>query len=138
MTIVTPDAQMMADFRTIGDRMIAEWIQRAGPDGQRLVDQFRERIPLTLRRALDALYAATGVLGALAVVFVCLLMLAQVAVASARPVAARRGRPHRLGLRFGGVPAARLHLQARRAGGVSGCGSTSSVRRCAAGPRSRR
>ncbi len=43
MNIVTPDAQMMTDFRAIGDRMIAEWIQRAGPDGQRLVDQYRER-----------------------------------------------------------------------------------------------
>ncbi len=34
---------------------------------------------MTLRRALDALYAIAGVLGALAVAFICVLMLAQVA-----------------------------------------------------------
>ena len=43
MQVIAPDANMMAEFRTIGDTMIQEWARRAGPDGQNVVDAFRAR-----------------------------------------------------------------------------------------------
>ena len=36
-----PSPELMAEFQKIGDQMIAEWVERAGEDGKKLVDQMR-------------------------------------------------------------------------------------------------
>jgi TRAP-type C4-dicarboxylate transport system substrate-binding protein len=42
MNIVTPSAQLKADMKKVGDVMIKEWLEKAGPEGQALVDNFRK------------------------------------------------------------------------------------------------
>ncbi len=42
MTIVQPTAQLRADMKKVGDAMLQEWLQKAGPDGQTLVNQYRK------------------------------------------------------------------------------------------------
>jgi TRAP-type transport system periplasmic protein len=42
MTIVAPSAQLKADMKKVGDAMLQEWLQKAGPEGQAVVDAFRK------------------------------------------------------------------------------------------------
>ena len=42
MQIVTPSAQLKADMMKVGETMLAEWLDKAGPDGKALVDAFRK------------------------------------------------------------------------------------------------
>jgi TRAP-type C4-dicarboxylate transport system substrate-binding protein len=42
MTIVAPSAQLKADMQKVGDTVLQEWLQRAGPEGQALVDAYRK------------------------------------------------------------------------------------------------
>jgi TRAP-type C4-dicarboxylate transport system substrate-binding protein len=42
MTIVTPSPQLAADMKKVGDTMLQEWLQKAGPEGQAIVDAFRK------------------------------------------------------------------------------------------------
>jgi TRAP-type C4-dicarboxylate transport system substrate-binding protein len=42
MTIVPPSAQLKADMKKVGDTMLQEWQQKAGPEGQALIDQYRK------------------------------------------------------------------------------------------------
>jgi TRAP-type transport system periplasmic protein len=42
MTIVPPAAQLKADMTRVGDTMLKEWLEKAGPEGQALVDAFRK------------------------------------------------------------------------------------------------
>ena len=42
MAVVEPPAQLMADFKKVGDTMLADWLKKAGPDGQAMVDAFRK------------------------------------------------------------------------------------------------
>ena len=42
MSIVTPSPQLASDLRKVGDVMLADWLKKAGPDGQALVDTFRK------------------------------------------------------------------------------------------------
>jgi TRAP-type C4-dicarboxylate transport system substrate-binding protein len=42
MTIATPSAQLKADLKKVGDTMLQEWVQKAGPEGQALIDAFRK------------------------------------------------------------------------------------------------
>jgi TRAP-type C4-dicarboxylate transport system substrate-binding protein len=42
MNIVTPPAQLSADLKKIGDTMVADWIKKAGPDGQAIVDAYKK------------------------------------------------------------------------------------------------
>jgi TRAP-type transport system periplasmic protein len=42
MTIHQPSAQLKADMRKVGDTMLKEWLDKAGPEGQQLVDAFRK------------------------------------------------------------------------------------------------
>ncbi|MEZ5881326.1 MAG: TRAP transporter substrate-binding protein [Nitratireductor sp.] len=39
--VIDPSPELMAEFQKIGDQMIAEWVERAGEDGKKLVDQMR-------------------------------------------------------------------------------------------------
>jgi TRAP-type transport system periplasmic protein len=42
MSIVTPSAQLSGDLKKVGDVMLADWLKKAGPDGQAVVDAFRK------------------------------------------------------------------------------------------------
>jgi TRAP-type C4-dicarboxylate transport system substrate-binding protein len=40
MAIVAPSAQLKADMKKVGDTMLKEWLDKAGPEGKALVDAF--------------------------------------------------------------------------------------------------
>lgn len=40
MNIVAPSAQLKADMKKVGDVMLKEWLEKAGPEGKTLVDAF--------------------------------------------------------------------------------------------------
>jgi TRAP-type C4-dicarboxylate transport system substrate-binding protein len=42
MSIITPSAQLKADMKKVGDVMLKEWLEKAGPEGQALVTNFRK------------------------------------------------------------------------------------------------
>jgi TRAP-type C4-dicarboxylate transport system substrate-binding protein len=42
MTIQAPTAQLKADMKKVGDAMLKEWLDKAGPDGKALVDAFHK------------------------------------------------------------------------------------------------
>lgn len=42
MTIHKPSAQLTADMKKMGDVMLQDWLKKAGPDGQAVVDAFRK------------------------------------------------------------------------------------------------
>lgn len=41
MTIDKPSEALTADMRKVGNVMLAEWLRKSGPDGKRIVDQYR-------------------------------------------------------------------------------------------------
>ncbi|KQU74580.1 MULTISPECIES: TRAP transporter substrate-binding protein [unclassified Rhizobacter] len=42
MTILQPPAQLKTDLKKVGDTMLQEWLQKAGPEGQAIVDAYRK------------------------------------------------------------------------------------------------
>ena len=42
MNILPPSAQLKTDMKKIGDVMLTEWLQKAGPEGKALVDAFNK------------------------------------------------------------------------------------------------
>ena len=42
MSIVAPSAQLKADMKKVGDVMLKEWLDKAGPEGQAIVDAYRK------------------------------------------------------------------------------------------------
>ena len=42
MTVSPPSAQLKADMKKVGDTMLQEWLQKAGPEGQAVVDAYRK------------------------------------------------------------------------------------------------
>lgn len=42
MQILVPPAALKADMRKVGDTMLAEWLEKAGPEGKQLVDTYRK------------------------------------------------------------------------------------------------
>ena len=42
MEILEPPAQLKADMKKVGDTMLKEWLEKAGPDGQAMLDAFRK------------------------------------------------------------------------------------------------
>ena len=42
MTIHKPSAQLGADMKKVGDTMLGEWLKKAGPEGQSVIDAFRK------------------------------------------------------------------------------------------------
>jgi TRAP-type transport system periplasmic protein len=42
MVIHTPSPQLKADMKKVGDTMLKEWLEKAGPEGQQLVDAYRK------------------------------------------------------------------------------------------------
>ena len=43
MQILQPSAQLKADMKKVGDTMLKEWLDKAGPEGKQLVDAFNTR-----------------------------------------------------------------------------------------------
>jgi TRAP-type C4-dicarboxylate transport system substrate-binding protein len=41
MTIVKPSEQLTADLRKVGNFMLADWQKKAGPDGKKVIDNYR-------------------------------------------------------------------------------------------------
>ncbi|MDI1238703.1 MAG: TRAP transporter substrate-binding protein [Polaromonas sp.] len=42
MNIVTPSPALKADMKKVGDVMLKEWLEKAGPEGQAMVDAYRK------------------------------------------------------------------------------------------------
>jgi TRAP-type C4-dicarboxylate transport system substrate-binding protein len=42
MNIVAPSAQLKADMKKVGDVMLKEWLDKAGPEGKALVDAYKK------------------------------------------------------------------------------------------------
>ena len=42
MSIVTPSAQLKADMKKVGEVMLKEWLEKAGPEGKALIDNFKK------------------------------------------------------------------------------------------------
>ena len=42
MNIVAPPPQLKADMKKVGDTMLKEWLEKAGPEGQAIVDAYRK------------------------------------------------------------------------------------------------
>ncbi|MHB1199350.1 MAG: TRAP transporter substrate-binding protein [Polaromonas sp.] len=42
MDIITPSPQLKADMKNVGDVMLKEWLAKAGPEGQAMVDAYRK------------------------------------------------------------------------------------------------
>ena len=42
MTILPPSPQLKADMKKVGDTMLKEWLDKAGPEGQAVVDAYRK------------------------------------------------------------------------------------------------
>ena len=42
MQILQPSAALKADMKKVGDTMLKEWLEKAGPEGQQLVDAYRK------------------------------------------------------------------------------------------------
>ena len=40
MNIVTPSARLTTDLKKVGDTMLKEWLEKAGPEGQAVVDAY--------------------------------------------------------------------------------------------------
>lgn len=42
MQILQPSAALKADMKKVGDQMLKDWLEKAGPEGQQLVDAYRK------------------------------------------------------------------------------------------------
>lgn len=42
MNVLAPSSQLKTDMQRVGDTMLQEWLQKAGPEGQSLVDAYRK------------------------------------------------------------------------------------------------
>ncbi len=42
MQVEAPSAQISADFRKVGERMLDDWVKRAGPEGKAILDAYRK------------------------------------------------------------------------------------------------
>jgi TRAP-type C4-dicarboxylate transport system substrate-binding protein len=42
MTVAPPSPQLKADLKKVGDTMLKEWLDKAGPDGQAMLDAFKK------------------------------------------------------------------------------------------------
>ena len=42
MTIVPPSAQLTSDMKKVGDTMLKEWLEKAGPEGQAVIDAYKK------------------------------------------------------------------------------------------------
>lgn len=45
MKILPPPAKLTADLRQVGDVMLADWLRKAGPDGEAIIAAYRKSAP---------------------------------------------------------------------------------------------
>jgi TRAP-type C4-dicarboxylate transport system substrate-binding protein len=45
MLLPAPSEQIMAELKTIGETLTAEWVQRAGPEGVQMLEKYRAAMP---------------------------------------------------------------------------------------------
>jgi TRAP-type C4-dicarboxylate transport system substrate-binding protein len=43
MTVRKPSAELNAGLKQVGDTMLGDWLKKAGPDGQAVVDAYRKQ-----------------------------------------------------------------------------------------------
>jgi len=43
MTVHTPDAAMKTAFNKVGEQILAEWLKKAGPEGEQLIKAYRKQ-----------------------------------------------------------------------------------------------
>jgi TRAP-type C4-dicarboxylate transport system substrate-binding protein len=41
MSIIAPSEQLTADLRKVGNHLLAEWLRKAGDDGRKVIDAYR-------------------------------------------------------------------------------------------------
>ncbi len=44
MTVHAPSAQLTADLQKVGETMQKEWLDKAGPEGQAVIDAYRKKM----------------------------------------------------------------------------------------------
>ena len=42
MNVAAPSAQLMSDMKKVGETMVNDWLKKAGPEGQAIVDAFKK------------------------------------------------------------------------------------------------
>ena len=42
MQILPPPQQLKTDMKKVGDTMLKDWLDKAGPEGQQLVDSYKK------------------------------------------------------------------------------------------------
>ena len=42
MQILPPPAALTADMKKVGETMLKEWLDKAGPEGKQLIDAFKQ------------------------------------------------------------------------------------------------
>jgi TRAP-type C4-dicarboxylate transport system substrate-binding protein len=42
MTVTAPSAQLKADLQKVGETMVKEWLEKAGPEGKAMLDAFKK------------------------------------------------------------------------------------------------
>jgi len=43
MQIMQPSAQLSSDMKKVGDTMLKEWLDKAGPEGKALIDAYNRK-----------------------------------------------------------------------------------------------
>jgi hypothetical protein len=44
MKVQPPGPELAAGFRKLGEQLTADWLKKAGPDGQAIVDAYRKSV----------------------------------------------------------------------------------------------
>ena len=126
-------------MKKVGDTMLKEWLEKAGADGQAVVDAYQQdvgaEVPVAslarrgpLGRALDRLYDASAALGALAMVLLLAMVMLSIVSPPGRLQRPRHRRLRRLHDGRRRLPGAGAHAEAAASTSASRCWS----RRCTA------
>ena len=81
MKIHKPSPKLDADMQQVGGIMQADWLKKAGPDGQAVVDAYKKNVGAACAASLDRLYDGAGALGAFCVFLIFVLMIVRAASA---------------------------------------------------------
>ena len=45
MVVAAPSPALMAQLREVGAKQVQDWLAKAGPDGQQMLDRYRATLP---------------------------------------------------------------------------------------------
>src|SRR3546814_12134084 len=65
MEIIKPSTELMAGLNKVGETMLEEWLEKAGPSGKKDIDSYRAEKKAFMTRFLDRHYHVSGVLTAI-------------------------------------------------------------------------